>query len=180
MIYLIWGLINIALIVYFLVICFKATKLVKQKIGLFAAVFFVLGLLSLLGKPTKDSYSSGFNSNKMNSWNFASEDSLNLNPIFSLNVELEENWISKKFLRIRYGKHIQSQINIPINAYTFTTGYTGAIIWKPNSIIVNRTEDNNQFQYLVHIDVNWKLLGTTIYTQFKRFDGTISIEKSSR
>ena len=44
MLYLIWGLLNLGLVIYFLVICFRATKLVKEKIGLFAAVFFVLGL----------------------------------------------------------------------------------------------------------------------------------------
>jgi len=38
MIYLIWGLLNLGLVICFLVICFKATKLVREKIGLIAAV----------------------------------------------------------------------------------------------------------------------------------------------
>lgn len=36
---------------------------------------------------------------------------------------------------------------------------------EPISITVNRTEDNNKFQYFVNGVVEWKLLGATIYSQ---------------
>lgn len=166
MMYLIWGLLNLGIVTYFLVICFKATKLVKEKIGLFAAVFFVLGLLSFPGQQA--------NSNKINSYIFASEDSLNHDATFFVTINLENNWISKNDLEIKYGKDKQGQMNIPISAYSTTNGFISGTNWKPISIVVNRTDDNNKFQYFVVGIVEWKLFGATIYTQSKRFNGIVS------
>lgn len=174
MLYLIWGLLNIGLVIYFLVICVKATKLVKEKIGLFASGFFVLGLLLFLGQPAKDSYNRGANSDRINSNIFASEDSLNLDATFLVTINLENNWISKKDLGIKYGKEKQGQIIIPISAYSTATGFISGTIWRPISIKVNRTDDNNEFQYFVVGIVDWKLLGATIYTQSKSFNGIVS------
>ena len=176
MLYLIWGLLNLGLMIYFLVICFKATKLVKEKIGLFAAVIFVLGLLSFSGQPTKGSFNKGANSNKINSYIFASEVSLSQDATFFVTIDLENNWVSKKDLGIKYGNNKQGQINIPISAYSSRTGFISGTIWRTTSINVNRTVDNNKFQYSVIGMVDWKLLGATIYTQLKRFDGIASIK----
>jgi hypothetical protein len=169
MLYLIWGLLNLGLVIYFLVISFKATKLVKEKIGLFAAVFFVLGLISFLGQPATDSHNK-----KSISWDFASEDSLNRDATSFAQIVLEDNWISKKNLLVKYGTDKQGLINIPISAYSSKTGFTSGTIWRPNSIEVSMTDDNNKFQYYVVGVVEWKLLGATIYTQLKRFNGIIS------
>lgn len=169
MLYLIWGLLNLGLVIYFLVISFKATKLVKEKIGLFAAVFFVLGLISFLGQPATDSYNK-----KPISWDFASEDSLNRDATYLVQIILEDNWISKKNLLVKYGTDKQGLINIPISAYSSKTGFTSGTIWRPNAIKVSMTDDNNKFQYYVVGVVEWKLLGATIYTQLKRFNGIIS------
>jgi len=158
----------------FLVICFRATKLVKEKIGLFAAVFFVLGLLSVLGQPAKDSYNKGANSNEINSWFFASEDSLSRYATYFVQIILEDNWISKKNLGVKYGTDKQGLTNIPISAYSTITGFTSGTIWRPNTIKVYTTDDNNKFQYFVVGIVEWKLLGATIYTQSKRFKGIVS------
>lgn len=64
MMYLIWGLLNIGLLIYFLSICFKVTKLIREKMGLFITVFFVLTLLSFIGNSNKDSYGNRTNSNQ--------------------------------------------------------------------------------------------------------------------
>jgi hypothetical protein len=169
MLYLIWGLLNLGLVIYFLVICFRATKLVKEKIGLFAAVFFVLGLLSVLGQPAKDSYNK-----KSISWDYASVDSLNRDATYFVQIILEDNWISKKDLVVKYGTDKQGLTNIPISAYSTKTGFTSGTIWRPNTIKVYTTDDNNKFRYYVVGLVEWKLLGATIYTQSKRFNGIVS------
>jgi len=49
------------------------------------------------------------------------------------------------------------------------------IKWKsPNAktIAADRTDDNGVFEYFVDGVVEWKLLGTTIYSQPKKFNGT--------
>lgn len=175
MLYFLWSLLNLGLVIYFFVICFKAIKLVKEKMGLFASVFFVLGILSFLGQPVKDSYSKESDTNKLRSWTYASEESLNCDSASFVQVDLEKCWISKKQLGIKYGKDIQGQVNIPISAYSTTTGFISGTSWKPISIRVNRTDSDNNFQYFVVGLVDWKLLGMTIYIQSKRFKGIVSI-----
>lgn len=74
-------------------------------------------------------------------------------------------------LGIKYGKDKQSQINILISASSSTTGFISGTKWKPISIIINKTNDNNKFEYFVEGVVEWKLLGATIYSQSKVYKG---------
>src|SRR6187455_930791 len=46
MLYLFWVILNFSLVLSFLYISFKAAKLVKQKMGLFAFIVFVVVLIS--------------------------------------------------------------------------------------------------------------------------------------
>lgn len=47
--YLLWSILNIGLFLFFIIICFKATKLIREKLGLIATIVFVFGLLSFVG-----------------------------------------------------------------------------------------------------------------------------------
>jgi hypothetical protein len=169
--YLLWGLLNIGLFVFFIVICFKATKLIREKLGLFASIIFVFGLLSFVGHSNNEYDNKEPNSNQIKTWKFTSEDSLNRNATYLLDVELEKTLVSKYDLGIKYGKDRQREINIPISAYSSTSGFISGTNWKPISIIVNRTIDNNKFEYFVDGVVEWKLLGATIYSQLKEYNG---------
>jgi hypothetical protein len=171
MTYLLWGLLNIGLFIFFIVICFRATKLIREKVGLFASIIFVFGLLSFVGHSNNDNDNKEPNSNQIKTWKFISEDSLKSNDSYLLDIDLEKTLVSKYGLGIKYGKDKQGQINIPISAYSSTTGFISGTNWKPVSIIVNRTNDNNKFEYFVDGVVEWKLLGATIYSQLKEYKG---------
>jgi hypothetical protein len=171
MTYLLWGLLNIGLFISFIVICFKATKLIRENVGLFASIIFVFGLLSFVGHSKIDNDNKEPNSNQIKTWKFISEDSLKSDESYLLDINLEKTLISKYELGIKYGKHKQGQINIPISAYSSTTGFISGTNWKPLSIIINRTDDNNKFEYFVDGVVEWKLLGATIYSQLKEYKG---------
>ncbi len=158
------------LFLFFIVICFKATKLIREKIGLFASVIFVVGLLSFI-EHSNDDNNKEPNSNHIKTWKFISEDSLKSNDSDILYIDLEKNPVSKYDLGIKYGKHKERQINIPISAYSSTTGFMSGTNWRPISIIINRTDDNNKFEYFVDGVVEWKLLGATIYSQLKEYKG---------
>ena len=173
MLYLLWGLINIGLFLFFILICFRATKLIREKFGLFASIVFVFGLLSFIGHSNNDNDNKEPNSNRIKTWKFVSEDSLNRNATYFIDINLEKTLVSKYDLSINYGKHNQGQLNIPISAYSSTTGFISGTNWKPISIIVNRTDDNNKFEYFVNGIVEWKLLGTTIYSQLKQYKGFV-------
>ena len=62
------------------------------------------------------------------------------------------------------------QLNIPICAYSLTSGLVGGTEWKPMAIVVNRTGDNKRFEYFVDGIVEWKLLGARIYSQSKHYE----------
>ena len=176
MIYLLWALINLALIIYFLSICIKAIKLVRQELGLFATVIFVIGLLSFCGHNNDKNKNS--NSNQTKNWTFTSSDSLSQDMSSLLDVKLQDNLISKYEITIDYGKD-KNNINVPISAFPSTNGFTAGTEWKPISISVYKTNDNTKFQYYVAGYIEWNLLGVNVYTQNKMFEGTVSIEKKS-
>jgi hypothetical protein len=92
-------------------------------------------------------------------------------------VDLQKNLISKYTLGIEYGEDEEGHTNVPVSAYSSTSGFIIATNWKPGSIIINRTNENNTFTYSVNGVVEWKLFGgATIYTQRKNFEGTMEVE----
>lgn len=177
--YLLWVLLNAALAIYFIAICFKAIKLIRENFGQFASVIFVVGLLSFAGCFNSND-NEGSNSNDSKTWSFISDDSLIKNQTILLEIELKNNLISKYNLEIIYGKDKQLKNNIPISAYSTTEGLTCAKNWKPINIIVERTNNNNKFQYSVYTIVAWKLLGSTVYTQGKNYEGFVYIDSFSK
>jgi len=176
MLYLVWGLLNMALFLFFIVTGLRATKIVREKFGLFASVIFVVGLLSFMANSHDDTSNKETGSSQSRTWQFTSEDSLDKNATFLVHIELEKTLISKYELGIKYGKDKRGQLNVPISANSWTTGFVSGTNWKPLSIIVNETNDNTKFAYYVNGTMEWKLLGATIYSQPKEYKG-IAITK---
>jgi hypothetical protein len=175
MTHLLWGLLNIGIFLFFISVCINATKLLRREIGLFAAVIFVFGLLSFVAGSNDKSDNLEPNSNQTKTWKFVSADSLKSSNTYFHEIDLEKTWFTKYELGIIYGK--EQQKNIPINAYSSVTGFLSGTNWKPISIIVNRTDNNNRFEYAVDGVVEWNLLGLTIFSQMKEFRGIISIKR---
>ena len=171
MLYLLWALLNIGLFIFFIVICFNATKLIKEKLGALTSIVFVFGLLSFIGRSNTDTDNKEPNSNQIKTWKFNSLDSLDKGLNFFIDIDLEKTLISKYSLGICYGKDKQLQNNIPTSANTWTTGLESGTNWKPISIFVNRTDDNHKFEYEVDGTIRWSLLGMTIYSQRKNWKG---------
>jgi hypothetical protein len=173
MLYLLWALLNAGFFLFFIVICFRATKLIRQNFGLLASIVFVFGLLSFSGHSNDNNDNKEPNSNHIKTWKFASEDSLSRNATYPLVIDLEKTLISKYCLFIQYGKDKEGQLNVPISASSSTNGFISGTNWKPISIFINRTDDNNKFAYLVRGVVEWKLLGATVYSQLKEYKGIV-------
>jgi len=176
MMYLLWGLLNIGLFIYFIIICFKLLKLIRGKIGLFATIIFAIGILAFIGNSNSNNENNEPNSNQIKTWKFIEKDSLKKNESYLLSVDLEKTLVSKYELGIKYGKDKQGQINIPISAYSSITGFISGINWKPVSIYVYKTKDNNKFEYHVYGNLEWKLIHITIYTQVKEYKGVALIK----
>ena len=168
MLYLLWALLNIGLFIF---ICFKGSKYFKQKFGTIASIIFVLALLSFVGQSNSDKDNKESNSNQIKTWKFNSVDSLDKGSNVFIDIDLEKTLISKYSLGISYGKDKQLQNNIPVSANTWTTGFESGTSWKPISIIVNRIDENQKFEYEVDGTIKWSLLGLTIYSQPKTWKG---------
>jgi len=136
--------------------------------GGFTAIVFVLGLLSFVSNSDTNTNKEP-NSNKIKTWNFNTDDDLT-RKTYSQTIDLEKTLISKNTLGITYGK--KDQANLPISAYSITSGFTSGRSWSPLTIIVNPTKDN-RLSYFVSGVLEWKLLGATLYTQTNNYKGVL-------
>ncbi|KAB7732837.1 hypothetical protein F5984_02490 [Rudanella paleaurantiibacter] len=173
MLHLLWTLLNTAVFVVFLITCFRATKLLRQELGLSTTLFLVFGILSFVSRST-DSPTAGRGAPNTNAqtWTLNPVDSLQQGTMQMVNVELEKTLLSTYGLTIRYQQGPQT--NHPIDAYSVLTGLVGGIKWKPSDVSVVETR-KGQFRYTVMGTVEWQLLGTTLYTEPKQYQGTVSV-----
>jgi hypothetical protein len=173
MLYLFWSLLNIALGILFLFICIRATKLIRENLGIIAAIVFVFALLSFVSSPNYGS-NKDHKTGMTRSWDFHSPDSVR--QINLTSFTLERNWVSTFNLEVEYGKDKNSGLNIPVSAFSNMTGIQGGYVWKPVSINLYSTSDDHKLRYSVYGTVEWKLLGLTIYHQGKAYGGNIEIK----
>lgn len=165
MLQLLWGIINIGLFLFFAYVSIRAVKLVYEKIGLLAAVVFVVGLMSV-------SQSEGGSTRyKKDNEGFISEDSIKTGTRTMINVCIDKNLLSSRDLFIHYGKSKQGNLNTPINASSAVNGFVSGISWEPQSVSVSRTSNDGEFSYNVLGTVVWKLMGIKLYSQAKQYEG---------
>lgn len=174
MAHLIWGLLNLSLFIYFIITCFKLVKVAKKQIGGFATIVFVFGLLSFVGGSKSDSNTAKFCQSEM--FKFALEDSLEQNSGKFSHIVIANHLVTKYDLGLSYGKETTSKSNTPISAYSGTTGLVMGTKWKPLNINILKTTENNKFRYVVYGIVEWKLLGATLYTQSKVYQGIVPLK----
>jgi hypothetical protein len=175
MLHLLWALINIAVFIIFISTCFRATRLIREKYGMLLAVIFVIGLLSFAGRDTNDADRDAGKS-KIKSWKFPDSDSLQAGyPTGSVDVILDENLINKTRLTISYTKSPEG-VRSPVEGWIGTLGFMAGTRWRPFSVDVDRTNDDNKFRYRVSSILEWKLLSATIYSQMKSAEGLVNIK----
>jgi hypothetical protein len=158
MLYFLWAIVNIGLFLFFIGICFSATKLLKERYGVLTAIVFVLTLFSFIGRSKVE---------EPKTWELNATHPANA----FVEVDLEETSISKYSLFISYNK---DQSLTPISARTLTTGLHAGTTWKPTAITVNSTD--RKFEYSVTGVIEWSLLGITLYAQPKHWEGVVKVE----
>jgi hypothetical protein len=175
MIHFIWAILNVCLAIAFLVVCYKGTKLLKNEIGLWAALIFVLGLLSLMNVFNKDVIQYKQNE-KVLKKGFSSSDNIIAGTFKNRYLILEKNLVSDFNLSFEYGQAKISKLNTPIDADIRINGTTNGIRWKPMMFLINETDSNTKFSYDIYGLLEWKLMGITLYTQHKSFKGFVYIQ----
>lgn len=168
---LIWGIFNGFLIIYFLIICFKSVKVIKEKIGILASLIFVIGLLSFISKPNEENLADK-NIDLLNQTNPKKAFKGNS---FSSEIKLEDNLTSNIGLSILVGEK-EDELLI-LNANCYRSGFISGTNWNVKNIDVDKSKDKNYCQYLVNGIMEWKILGITIYSEHKTFNGTAILKK---
>jgi hypothetical protein len=166
MIYLAWAILNIGLFLFFVFICLRATKLIREKLGLFASIVFVFALLSFVSSSDGDHQKLGesfnFKLDKQEIENYSNKIAyarLDNNLIFSIN------------LTIAYNKSEDTLIT----ATSANSGMAGLVAghrWKPQNVTVSVV--GQTIKYVVTGSVEWKLFGLNIYTQNKIYTGSVN------
>lgn len=170
MIQLIWAILNIAIILYFIILCFKAVKLIRDNIGIFAAVVFSFVLLSFITNPKKDkdteSQSLRFDSKKQ-------ENKEVIKPFLNTYLSkttIDEDLISTINLTVMYDakKVLSANVN--------KTGFTGGTTWKPSFIDVQKIDNKNKCKYIIYGVNEWRLAGFLLYSQSKNYEGITELK----
>jgi hypothetical protein len=170
---LIWGMLNIVIYGYFIFLTFKAAKFVRERIGALASVIFVVTLFSI----TIYANNNNVGSTPGRKWQFSPADNSEKSGANFVVIGLEKTIASSYNLGVSYQITEKTHTNIPINAWSFQTGFVSGSIWKPTSITVNPAPASNKLAYSVDGINEWKLLGITLYAQSKHYAGTASIKQ---
>lgn len=172
MLYLLWSLLNIGLGIFFITICFRATKLIREHVGLLASIVFVVGLLSFAGNSGSQNNDTERRSNQIKRWTFTSKDNIPPNTIDYKRFTIDETMTLTISLGIQYGRDSTSMKLLPIEATSTLTGFISGYRWKPEVVTVNSTAMTQKIRYEVNGLLEWNLLGVPVYKQFKAYSGT--------
>lgn len=164
MIQLIWVVLNLVILIYFIIICFKSTRIIREKLGLLAAFVFVLGLLSLMDTPNNEQESP-----KIFDLQNQTEADLFKGNTRLIESKLEENLATEIQLTIKVEENKNGRK--PLTASTNRSGLVMGTSWKTQMITVNRSETENKYFYDVSGILEWKLMGLKMYSQRKDFKG---------
>lgn len=164
MIQLIWAVLNLVILIYFIIICFKSTRVIREKLGVLAAFVFILGLLSLIGTPNNEHETQKI----FDLQNKAEADPFKGNTRL-IESKLEDNLTTEIQLTIKVEENKNERK--PLTAFTNRSGFVMGTSWKTEMITVNHSETENKYFYEVFGTLEWKLMGLKMYSQRKKFKG---------
>ncbi len=171
MVYLLWSLLNIGLLLFFVFVCIRATKLMWTQMGPFASIVFVAGLLSFISN-SNDHRVSKLVKPQTKTWVSPLTDSLNVGS-FNRHLSLEKTIGLDFDLIILYGRHIITNREMPAIAISTMTGLLSGLTWQPTMINIQHTDNPTAYAYRVKGILYWKLLRSTVYTEQKIYKGVI-------
>lgn len=175
MVYFLWTLLNLFLVIFFIVICFKATKLLKEKHGILVSLIFIVGIFSIMGTSAKSDASSN-NSNGKSSvlFNLSEQDLDHTKSGDVKSIAIDKKGLTTFNLQILFGYFKGSNTPLPYQAYSEISGLMGGHEWS-STTTVNKTSQPGHFSYNVTGILKWKLLWMSIYSQPITYEGFFDI-----
>lgn len=171
---LLWAILNIGIFIFFIFVSVKATKLVREKMGVVAAIVLVFGLLSFISRKA-EAPNNEPGTSRLRTWKFVTDTAPYSKDSKSIDIVFDKNILSKSVLSVRYGMDQQSGLYKPLESHTYITGLVAGTSWRPVLVQVSMTAIPNEFTYEVNGVIEWKLLGTTIVSQARDWTGKFEI-----
>jgi hypothetical protein len=173
MVEVIWGILNIGILIYFVIICLKSTKIIREKLGVFAVLIFVFGLLSFVGKPNDENpkikifdLQDQIKEAKLNRF---------VGNTYSIEKKLEDNLMSQIELSIKFGENGNEKKLL--TAYTNRSGFVSGTNWKTEMVNIQKSKTENKCYYNISGTLEWRLLGLKVYSEPKDFEGEMELKK---
>lgn len=172
MLELIWGILNFAILIYFIIICFKAVKVIRENLGGIAALVLVLGVLSF--KVNSKDENNKFKTFDLQNVSQKMESEKFKGSTYFKDIKLEQNLLTDFHVLIKYGED-NNEIKL-LTAFVNRTGIEMGTEWKPSTVLLNKLH-NNLYEYNISGSIDWKILGIRFYSQFKEFRGKTELKK---
>ncbi len=172
---LIWGILNAVIIIYFLVVCIKSVKIVRDGLGGLAGFVLVIGLLSFISKDdSKNLAEKNINFYNQESSNNSAKRKFSGNS-FHQDVSLEKNLTSEISLDIYFGEEKNDLVIISANC--MKDGLISGTKWNVHTIHVDKPKNKNYCNYFVSGSVDWRIMGLKLYSESKIFEGKVNLKK---
>ncbi len=169
MLEIVWAILNIALLIYFFIVCIKAVRITRRKLGIFAAFVLAFGLLSFM---TAD---KSFYTAESRQFNLQTEPIPAEQGFFYRQV-LDKTWTTQVTLQIKYVKK-NGKVDL-LNAQTTRSGLVMGIDWEPVTVSVKKHGEG--YTYVVIGNIEWRILGVQVYSQHKKYTGSIKLFQNKK
>ena len=142
----------------------KITKLIKEKLGLFASLIFIVFIISFLKESSEEKFHE--KTTELNN---------EVKYTNSKSKILEDKLVTKIETRISYGKNNRKD-TLYITSKTNRYGFIIGTDWKSHYSSVKEMENSkNTYEYNVLGTLEWNILGIRVYKEIKEFNGILKL-----
>lgn len=167
----IWAILNIAATVALIVLIIRASRKVRAKFGIGAAILFGIVAFSLACHDPDNDAAKAKNGN----WETTESLHIRNNCHHKKSIVLDKNWLSEYVLDIFYGENEETGQNTAIKAWVRVNGTFLGSNWDPLYVLIENL-GNNRISYSVNAVHSWYLLGLMVMGNAKEFDGEMVLE----
>lgn len=160
MLYLLWTALNGVAFCYFFAASIASIKAIRERVGLLPLLVVLVGLLSFRGAPQRNSTPAPRSASTVLS-----------GPVERLFPKVENYYIAHIQLAISYNPAADS--SQVLSASSHLAGLSLGNTWDPNS--TGGTIQGNQLHYYADGIMHWRVLGITLYREYKHLTGTVAL-----
>lgn len=168
MTYLIWSILNTGILIYFIYIIVgfisRGKQFFKPQFKNISIFLLILGTIQIISAAILEK-----NKNEIN----LTDNYDKKKKIITKKVILENNLTFEIDMHLKYS--IDQNEFIPIKSTSSLTGFVSGYVWEYNFIDAANPKQNEQARFTAHGILKWNLFGITIYSQSKKFNGSLKL-----